>query len=57
MWGSGHLSTWAAKSLSDVQGKSLNTILNASPELTILHELTHTESFFSAGSTTTFMRK
>lgn len=45
-WDGGHLADWAAKPLADIKRQDLDSILNASPELTLLHELTHAEAFF-----------
>jgi hypothetical protein len=47
-WQGRHLTDWAAKSLADVSNKVLDSILNESPELTLLHELTHAEAFFGS---------
>jgi hypothetical protein len=45
-WGDRYISQYAAKSLSDMLDQSLDKIGDTSPELTLLHELTHAESFF-----------
>ncbi|KAL4981674.1 hypothetical protein BDW68DRAFT_183272 [Aspergillus falconensis] len=45
-WSNRYISQYYAKSLSDVLGESLDDIANGSPEVTLLHELSHAESFF-----------
>lgn len=49
-WESRHISEHYGKDIADIKGVKLNSIANESPEVTLLHELTHTKSLFETAT-------